>query len=228
MLSLKNRKHPSKQNVKIAVDNCIFTVKDDQLYILLIQMKKKPFTKKWALPGGLIQEDERLHEAARRILQEETGVADVYMEQLYAFSRLDRDPFGRVISVGYYALIPDSGINLRAHPKYAAVQWWQFSQLPKLAYDHNEIVKYAIKRLEDKLGSTNIVWSLLPPKFTLTNLQKVYEAVLRRQLDKRNFRRKILSLDLIEATKEKTSGQAHRPARLYRFKTRKVKIVDML
>ena len=221
-------KHPSEQNIKLAVDNCIFTVKNGELCVLLIQMRKKPFTDIWALPGGLVGEREELDTAAKRILREETNVQNIYLEQLYTFGNLTRDPFGRVISVAYLALIPSEKIILKTLPKYADVRWWKFSELPRLAYDHNKIATYAKQRLEWKLEYTNAAWSLLPEHFTLTDLQKVYESVLGRKLDKRNFRKKILVLGLLEEAGGKIARGAYRPATSYRFKSKKIKIIDIL
>ncbi|MBU1179464.1 NUDIX hydrolase [Patescibacteria group bacterium] len=227
-IAKSTKKHPSKQNIKIAVDNCIFTVINDKLYILLIQMKKKPYTNKWALPGGLIGDKETSHNAALRILNEQTAVSDVYLEQLFTFDRPDRDPFGRVVSVAHFALIPNRGINLRTISKYADVKWQRVSDLPKLAYDHDEIVKYAKKRLAWKIKYTNVVWSLLPEKFTFTELQNVYETILGKRLDRRNFRKKFLALKLIKSTGKKVMRGVHRPAMTYQFKSREAKIVDIL
>jgi len=221
-------KPPTKQHIGVAVDNCIFTVKNGELSILLIQMTKKPFINMWALPGGLVRGREELDTAAKRILHEETNVQNIYLEQLYTFGNLTRDPFGRVVSVAYLALIPSEKIILKTLPKYADVRWWKFSELPRLAYDHNEIAIYAKQRLEWKLEYTNAAWSLLPERFTLTDLQKVYESILGRKMDKRNFRKKILSLGLLEKAGEKIARGACRPATSYRFKSRKPKIVDIL
>lgn len=228
MTSVSVTAHPVSQQVKVAVDNCIFTVLQDTLHLLLIQMTKAPFTGMWALPGGLIHDGEGLDAAAARILDEETAVRDVYLEQLYTFGRPDRDPAGRVISVAYFALIHAPHITLRTQPKYADVRWWSCTSLPALAYDHTEVAAYARQRLEWKLTYTNVAWSLLPRRFALTELQKVYEAVLGSALDKRNFRKKILSLGLIEPVGEKAMRGAHRPAMLYRFTSREPKLVDML
>jgi len=220
--------HPAKQNIKLAVDNCIFTIIDNGLYILLIQMKKAPYQGMWALPGGLIKANENLDKAALRILKEETNVSDIYLEQLYTFGKTKRDPLGRVISVAYFALIPYEGLKIKTLPKYQAVKWWKYSALPNLAYDHNEIVKYAKKRLAWKIVYSNIVWSLLPKNFTLSQLQKVYEAILDKKLDKRNFIKKILSLDLIAKVGQKTVLGAYRPAELYKFKTKKPIMLNIL
>lgn len=220
--------HPAAQQVKIAVDNCIFTVLEDKLHLLLIQMTKVPYTGIWALPGGLIQDAESLDAAAGRILYEETGVAEVYLEQLYTFGQPERDSAGRVVSVAYFALIHAAGITLRTQLKYADVRWWPCATLPPLAYDHDAVAAYARQRLEWKLAYTNVVWSLLPRRFALTELQKVYEAVLGRLLDKRNFRKKILALGLVEPVGETAMRGAHRPAMLYRFTSREPKLIDML
>jgi 8-oxo-dGTP diphosphatase len=220
--------YPVEQQVKVAVDNCIFTVLEDRLQLLLIQMTKVPYTGMWALPGGLIQDKESLDAAAVRILYEETGVADVYLEQLYTFGQPDRDPAGHVVSVAYVALIHVAGVALRTQPKYTDVRWWPCATLPPLAYDHDAVAAYARQRLEWKLAYTNVAWSLLPCRFALTELQKVYEAVLGRKLDKRNFRKKILMLGLVEPVGETAMRGAHRPAMLYRFTSREPKLIDMM
>lgn len=216
-----------QQKVKVAVDNCIFSVSAGRLEVLLIRLKKSPLAGLWALPGGLIGNRETLDGAAARILEEQTGMSQVYLEQLYTFGRVDRDPAGRVVSVAYFSLVP-SGLRLRASPKYAGVGWRPLGGLPRLAYDHNEIAAYARKRLRWKVQYTNAIWSLLPRRFTLAELQQAYEAVLGRGLDKRNFRRKILSLGLIDSVGEKSRAGAHRPAMLYRFRTRAPRIVEVL
>jgi len=221
-------KHPTKQSIGVAVDNCIFSIKNGELYILLIQMKKKPFTGMWALPGGLIHEHEEPDAAAHRVLREETNVAHLYLEQLYTFGKIKRDPAGHIISVAYLALMPMEEAHLKTLLKYFDVRWSKFSELPRLAYDHEEIAAYAKQRLEWKLEYTNVVWSLLPDRFTLTDLQKVYESILGRKMDKRNFRKKIMSLDLVEEAGGKIARGAYRPATSYKFTSRKPKIVDIL
>jgi 8-oxo-dGTP diphosphatase len=221
-------RHPSRQDIKLATDAAIFTVRDGRLCLLLIQMKKKPFTGRWALPGGLLEDGETSESAARRILSTQTGVADGYLEQLMTFDDPKRDPLGRVVSVGYFALLPSEGLRLRTTEKYADVRWWPVTGLPKLAYDHAAIARTALERLRAKLEYTNIVSRLLPASFPLSQLQGVYEDILGRPLDKRNFRKKILSLGLLAATGKMTVGGAHRPAELFRFKRKDLTIIEII
>ena len=212
----------------IATDVVIFTIKDEALNVLLIKMKKEPFTDRWAVPGGLIKGSESVDEAAKRVLCEKAGVKNVFLEQLYTFGKTDRDPFGRVVSVAYYALIPSDGLNLKTTKEYADIGWYWVNDLPKMAYDHKEIINFAMMRLQSKLEYTNIVYSLLPEEFTLTDLQKTYEIILNKEFDKRNFRKKILALKLIKPTGEKQVGSANRPAALYNFITREPKNIEIL
>lgn len=212
----------------IATDVVIFTIQEDQLRVLLIKMKKRPYLGFWAAPGGLVKPTESVDEAAVRHLADKTGVKTVYLEQLYTFGRVDRDPFGRVVSVAYFALIPSAGVKLKTTSEYEDVAWFSVEDLPKLAYDHREIIETAVERLKAKLEYTNIVYSLMPKEFTLGGLQHVYEIILDRKLDKRNFRRKFLSLNLIEKVGRKREGEAHRPAELYCFKKRKPQMVEIL
>jgi 8-oxo-dGTP diphosphatase len=222
------------QSIRVAVDIVIFTVQDNALKVILIRMKKKPFTGIWAFPGGLIDSEESLDAASKRELREKTGVRSPYLEQLYAFSDPKRDPNGRVISIAYFALInsgpisskgTDGGIKLITTTKYSDIGWFDVLKLPKLAYDHKNIAKYALQRLRWKLEYTNIAYSLLPSRFTLSELRRVYEIILDRPLDRRNFQRKILSLKMLRRTPKKQMGR-HRPARLYEFKVRKPVIIE--
>jgi 8-oxo-dGTP diphosphatase len=216
------------EHTRVAADVVIFTVKNEELKVLLIKMKKEPYLGYWAAPGGIINPDESVEEAARRHLCDKTGVDNVYLEQLYTFGSLDRDPFGRVVSVAYFALIPSEGIDLKTSTDYDDVAWFGVHGLPKLAYDHLQMINHALQRLQSKLGYTNVVYSLLPERFTLTELQKMYELILQRKLDKRNFRRKFLSLGLAEkVVGEKLSG-AHRPAQLFKFKKRSAQVVELI
>lgn len=221
-------KQPGQQDMKIATDAVIFTVKDGELKVLLIQMKKTPFTGMWAVPGGLLEDGERTEGAARRILKGQTGVADAYLEQLGTFDDPLRDPRARVVSVAYYALIPSKGITLKTNEKYSDVRWQSVSKLPKLAYDHKEVIRAALARLRAKIEYTNVAWSLLPRSFPLRKLRDLYEVILDRQIDKRNFLKKIRALDLVEPIGTQEEGGAHRPAELYRFTSRKLEIVDIL
>ena len=220
--------HTSEQNIKVAVDAAIFSIKDGQLHVLLIQMNKTPFENMWALPGGLIDENETSLESATRILKAQTGVTDIFLEQLMTFDSTNRDPAGRVVSIAHYALMPDIAIELKTTDKYKDVKWWPIKKMPKLAYDHTNIIKEGHNRIAGKIQYTNIVWSLLPKDFTLTELQHVYEIILDKKLDKRNFRKRIQALDLIKETGKIRSGMAHRPAALYQFKHRKLEYVQIM
>ena len=220
--------HPSRQDIRLAADAAIFTVKDGRLHVLLIKMKKKPYEGRWTLPGGLLDDGETTEGAARRVLRTQTGVKDAYLEQLATFDAPKRDPFGRVVSVAYFALLPGEGVELRTTDKYAGVKWQDVAKAPKLAYDHDLIFATAVARLRAKLEYTNVVWNLLPQAFTLSELQGVYEAILGRPLDKRNFRKKILSLGLLKSTGKKRAEGAHRPAELYAFRRRELSYIDVL
>jgi len=200
----------------ISVDVIIFTLRDNELQVLLVQRKNPPFEGRWAIPGGFVGAHESLEAAARRELEEETGVHDVYLEQLYTFGDPKRDPRGRVITVAYFALVP-APLAVHAGSDASDARWWSVYQLPKLAFDHNTILKYALQRLRYKLEYTAAGFQLLPPSFTLTEIQKAYEIILGEPLDKRNFRRRILEGDIIEATGEMTVSRG-RPAKLYRFR----------
>lgn len=212
----------------IAADAAIFTVKDGTLHVLLIQMKKKPYAGAWALPGGLIDKDETSQDAASRFLRDQTGVKNAYLEQLATFDDPKRDPLARVVSVAYFALVPWEKVDLKTTGKYADVRWWPAAKPPKLVYDHAEMLKVATERVRAKLEYTNVAWSLLPMEFTLSRLQETYEAILGRELDKRNFIKKVLSLGMIEETGKRESGAAHRPGALYRFKKRELTFFQIL
>jgi len=202
----------------VTVDIVIFTIRDRRLKLLLIRRAGEPYRGKWALPGGFVNIDEGLDEAARRELEEETGVTGVYLEQLYTFGRLDRDPRERVITVAYYALIPSEKLRLRAASDAEAVGWFAMDELPELAFDHDEIVDMAHRRLAAKLDYSTIALAFMPEQFTLSELQEVYETILQEKMDKRNFRKWVLGLEQIVETDEERRGGVHRPARLYRVK----------
>jgi 8-oxo-dGTP diphosphatase len=202
----------------LTVDIVVFTLQENQLQVLLVQRGKEPFAGMWALPGGFVQMDESLEEAAHRELAEETGIQDAYLEQLYTYGDPGRDPRERVITVAYFALVPTGAPFRREGGSDAAqAQWFPASSLPPLAFDHTEIARYALRRLRYKLEYTAVGFELLPEEFTLTQIQSTYEVVLGEKLDKRNFRRRILEADVIEPTPNIHSGEG-RPARLYRYR----------
>lgn len=204
----------------VAVVVVILTVVDDDLRVLLVHRSAEPFRGSWALPGGLLPAGESLDRAAARKLLEETGVQDVYLEQLYTFGELSRgDGAGRGVAVTYFTLVQHEQVRLRESEAWRPA-WHSAYQLPALAFDNNAVVDYAVRRLRSKLDYTNVAYSLLPRQFTLSELQQVYEAILDRELDKRNFRRRMLSLGVIKAAGGTRMEGAHRPAQLYTFTRR--------
>ena len=210
----------------VTVDMVLYAFFEEQLQVLLIQRGGEPFKDQWALPGGFINMEESLEEAARRELEEETGVRDVYLEQLYTFGAPDRDPRGRVITVAYFVLLSAeeaAQLQVRSGDDAHDARWWNMYDLPKLAFDHDRILEYALQRLRWKLEWTALGFLLLPREFTLSELQSVYETVLHEPLDKRNFRRKILSTGVLEETGNKREGD-HRPAKLYRFTAKAIEL----
>jgi 8-oxo-dGTP diphosphatase len=202
----------------VTVDVVIFSLRSNELQVLLVQRKQWPYEGMWAIPGGFVRMDEGLEQAARRELAEETGVDDpeIYLEQLYTFGAPCRDPRTRVITVAYFALISSEHLFLRASSDAAAADWYAASRPPPLAFDHAGILAYAIRRLRYKIEYTALAFQLLPEVFTLTELQNAYEHILGESLDKRNFRRKVLAAGVLEGTSH-VRGGGHRPARLYRF-----------
>lgn len=201
----------------VTTDIVIFTIRQEELKVLLIKRALPPHQGEWALPGGFVNLDEGLEEGARRELEEETGVSGVYLEQLYTFGQPDRDPRERVITVAYYALIPTDTIEIRAATDAEGVSWFGMQELPELAFDHREILDKAHRRLVDKLEYSTIAFQFMPKEFTLPELQLVYELILGESLDKRNFRKRILGLGVVKETGKERKEGAHRPARLYRL-----------
>lgn len=202
----------------LTVDCVVFGYKAaTALKVLLIKRKLAPYKGTWALPGGFVQVSESVDNAAKRELREETGVESIFLEQLYTFGAPDRDPREHVVSVAYYALI-----NLQEHPLQADTdasdaQWFELSEVPPLEFDHREILDCAIARLRNKIRYAPIGFELLPKTFTLSQLQQLYEQILERELDKRNFRKKLLKMDLLIDTGKKETGVSHRAAQLYQF-----------
>lgn len=208
----------------VTVDTIIFGLKDDRLHVLLAERDHWPFEGQQAFPGGFIDMEESLETAAERVLEDKTGVRDVYLEQLYTFGQPDRDPRTRVITVAYFALVNTDDVELSDD----RADWYPAFDPPELAFDHDEILEYARKRLQWKLEYTPAVFSLLPEEFTLTQVQDAYEAVFQQEFDKRNFRKKIKKAGLVEETGRKTQNVSHRPAMLYRAARDEDEIVDIL
>ena len=193
----------------VTVDVVVFSLQDDELCVLLVRRKYPPYADMWAIPGGFVQPDESLERAALRELAEETGVTDVYLEQLYTFGEPDRDPRTRVITVAYYAIVPAEALaDHRPGDDASETGWFSMYDLPELAFDHDQILDYALTRLRYKLEYTMVGFQLLPDEFTLSELQHAYEIVLGEKLDKRNFRRKILSANIIAETGQKKRNGA--------------------
>jgi len=205
----------------LTVDCVVFGLDADELKVMLIQRGVPPFEGQWALPGGFVHLDETLDEAASRELQEETGLQKVFLEQLYTFGAIDRDPRERVVSVAYFALVNLSDHTVQAATDARDAAWFAVHDTPTLAFDHKDILNTALERLQGKLRYQPIGFELLPRKFTLSQLQHLYELVLERPLDKRNFRRRVLAMDLLVETDEVQQDVAHRAARLYRFDEKK-------
>jgi 8-oxo-dGTP diphosphatase len=201
----------------LTVDCVVFGLDEEDLKVLLIQRGVEPFQGRWALPGGFVRLEETLEEAARRELEEETGVRQVFLEQLYTFGAVDRDPRERVVSVAYYALVKLSDHRIKATTDARDAAWFAVSDVPALAFDHDDILALALERLKSKVRYQPIGFELLPPKFTLTQLQRLYESVLEKPLDKRNFRKKMLGMGVLVELDEIEMDVAHRAARLYRF-----------
>lgn len=202
----------------VTTDVAVFTLQNQQLQLLLVRRAQPPHAGSWALPGGFLDIGEDLETCARRELREETGVSDLYIEQLYTFGHPDRDPRERVISITYYALVPLDRTALDPGSDAADAAWFGIDELPELAFDHAEIIELARERLAAKTLYSTIIFQLMPETFTLSELQSVYEILRREQLDKRNFRKWILGLQQLEETGGKRRNGNHRPAKIYRVK----------
>jgi len=199
------------------VDNVIFGFDEGDLKVLLIKRGEEPYEEKWALPGYFVYPNEDLDSADKRVLEELTGLKNVFLEQVKTFGRPDRHPFGRVITVAYFSLIRISHYSIQAASIAQQAQWHTIATIKDLAFDHKEILIACFERLKLMVKNRPIGFELLPPKFTLTELQHLYESILETELDKRNFRKKILSMDLLIDLNEVQEGVAHRPARLFQF-----------
>lgn len=200
---------------QVAVVIVVLGIHEGEMKVLLYEREREPFVGNLSLPAGLIFEGESLDSAAARVLAEKTGVSKVFLEQLYTFGEPNRDPHERTIGVAYYALLDFADIKVRE----SGAGWYDTDRAAKLAFDHNKILKTALNRVRSKITYSNIAHGALPSEFTLTDLQKVYEVILGQKFDKRNFRKKLLSVNILEDINKKLMGKKQRPAALYKFKT---------
>jgi 8-oxo-dGTP diphosphatase len=222
------KRHPDYHNT-FSIDAVIFGFDEGNLRMLLIERGEEAFIGQMALPGNLVNEDEDLDAGAARILHELTGLKDAHLEQLYTFGDVNRHPLGRVITVAYYSLIRIKKYKLQPKVSFAKrAVWVSVSEIPQLAFDHNQIVDKALERLRGKLRYKPIGFELLPEKFTLTQLQDLYESILQIPIDKRNFRKKMLTYDLLVELDEKQEGVSHRAAKLYKFDKKRYEHLDKL
>ena len=211
------------QDIKVAVDAVVFGYEAKELSVLLIKRGVEPFKNSWALPGGLVHEEESLEEAVKRELKEETGVTTDYLEQLYSFGKPGRDPRNRVVSITYFGLVRPTQFKIKADTDAADVQWFSINELPKLAFDHQEILDIAKKRLQSKLTYQPIGFELLNNEFPFSDLENLYQTILEKKIDRRNFRKKILSFEILTETDKIYKPQSGRPAKLFRFNQEKYK-----
>lgn len=205
------------QNIKLSVDAVVFGYEAGNISVLFIKRKYEPFKGQWAIPGGFIKEEETLEEAVKRELAEETGLEIKYLEQLYTFGALKRDPRGRIISIAYFAFVKPNTFKLNASTDAEDVQWFSIDKIPELSFDHEEILQTAIERLRGKIVYEPIGFELLDEKFPFSDLEKLYTTVLGREVDRRNFRKKINHLNILDELNEKVSKGSGRPASLFRF-----------
>ncbi|MBU0472982.1 MAG: NUDIX hydrolase [Bacteroidetes bacterium] len=201
----------------LSIDCVVFGFENNKLELLLIKRKSNPSKDSWALPGGFVLKTETLDEAAVRILEENSNVKNIYLEQVHTFSRIDRFPLRRVISVAYFALIDPENHFLKPGVDTTDVKWFQVNEKIEFPFDHAEIFQRALKRLRQRVRTKPIGFELLPEKFSLTQLQNLYECILDENMDKRNFRKRILSYNMLIPLDEYQEGVAHRAARLYKF-----------
>jgi 8-oxo-dGTP diphosphatase len=212
---------------KVAVDTVVFAIEGGRPKTYLVQLHRGAARGRWAFAGGLVRIGEMLDEAARRELFASTGISKAYLEQLFTFGDPSRDPRAHVVSVAYMALIADARIAAAPGGKYQDGRWFEVSALPALAYDHLQMAQYALGRLRAKLEYTNIACNLLPETFTFAELEALYAMILKRPIDRRNFRRRILSMGILRRLPATRRG-AHRPAALYSFARRDPQVVEML
>jgi 8-oxo-dGTP diphosphatase len=203
--------------------NCVVLGWDrkQSINVLLVQRRQSPFRNSWALLGASVSIAETSEQTARNALKEQTGFEDIYLEQLYTFDAVDRDPRERVISVVYFALVPEIQNLNRDENEVRRREWFPITSLPRLAFDHGAIIDFARAQLAQRALFQPIAFELLPYRFSLTQIQQLYESILGRSFDKRNFRKKLLTEELLTETSHVEEGAQHRPAKLYRFNRRK-------
>lgn len=205
------------QSIKLTVDAVVFGYEEGKISVLLIRRKYDPYKGQWAIPGGFVKNNESLEDSVERELYEETGIKINYLEQLYSFGKLDRDPRGRVVSIAYFGLVRPNTFKIIASTDAEEVAWFSIDELPKLAFDHEEILKIAIERLQGKITYEPIGFELLDKKFPFSDLEKLYTTLLGRDIDRRNFRKKIIGLNILDELDEKVSKGSGRPANLFQF-----------
>jgi 8-oxo-dGTP diphosphatase len=233
-MSQKAMQSAENEPIKFAVlaaDAVVFTIKDNELYVRLITVNRPPhFVNMQGLPGGLLLPTETADEAVLRHIHAKTGItsAALYIEQLYTFSRVDRDRRGRVVAVGYLSIVPWSALAQHEQEDTEESAWVRFVDVKTLAYDHNEILTMAMKRLRSRVTYTTLISKFLPSEFTLTELKSAYDAILETSLDKRNFRKKILKLDILTQLDKERSGEPWRPAQLYKFKQNGIQEIEVV
>lgn len=210
----------------VTVDVIIFSIISNSLKVLLVKRKIAPFKDSWAIPGGFVDLSQSLEDAAKFKLEEKTGMSDVYLEQLYSFGDVNRDPRGRVITVAYFALVDFGKVKVVETSEHES-NWFSVSSLPSLGFDHNKILTYAIQRLKWKFEYRTVAFSLLPEKFTMSQLQDLYEIVFSAKFDKRNFRKKILSLDILKE-RGLMKDVSFRPPMLYSLKKDVSGVINIL
>ncbi|MEE9350215.1 MAG: NUDIX domain-containing protein [Flavobacteriaceae bacterium] len=214
------------QNIKVAVDAVVFGYSDNKLKILLIQQKFGSTTSKWALPGGFVKDTETLEQAVIRELNEETGVKANYLEQLYTFGAINRDERARVISISYIALINPKNYSLKADTDAKDTKWFDINDIPKLAFDHNDIITNGLERLKAKINYQPIGFELLNSKFPFSDLESLYQTILSKKIDRRNFRKKLLSFEILQETTEIQNIGSGRPAKLFKFNKHKYRELE--
>jgi 8-oxo-dGTP diphosphatase len=210
--------HILKEVIKnISIDCVVFGFEQSVLEILLIKRAGNPHKGNWALPGGFIKKEEFVEDAAKRILKVTTGISNIYLEEVAVFDQIDRFPLWRVFTIGHFALISPEHYKLTTGIDSTDVKWFEVSKLPELHFDHKHIIEVALRKLRSSVRYKPIGFELLPEKFTLPQLQTLYEVILGKKLDKRNFRKKIMKMDLLKRLKEKDQNNIRRAAYLYKF-----------